>query len=64
MKPKPDEPEPDPVEDDEGDTLEGGEHRPRVTLYGVSSEELARMRAKQADEARRKQANMRAAREL
>lgn len=60
-----DEPEPEPDDDDDesADTLEAAEIRPGK-LFGVSSQELARMRAKQADEARRKQANMRAAREL
>lgn len=56
VKPKP---EPEPVEDEPAEQLEAAEIRPGK-LFGVSSEELARMRAKQDDEARRKQANMRA----
>lgn len=63
-EPVEDEPEPEQVEDEPAETLEAGLNYSGGTLFGVSSEELARMRAKQADEARRKQANMRAAREL
>lgn len=58
-----DEPEPEQVEDEPAETLEAGLNHTGGTLYGVSAEELARMRASQAAYAAKKVAYMRAVRE-
>lgn len=58
-----DEPEPEPVEDEPAETLEGGLNHTGGKLFGVSAEELARMRASQAAYAAKKVAYMRAVRE-
>ena len=60
VKPKP---EPEPLEDEPAEQLEAGLNHTGGQLYGVSAEELARMRASQAAYAAKKVAYMRAVRE-
>ncbi len=62
VKPTP-KPEPEPVDDEPAEQLEAGLNYTGGTLYGVSAEELARMRASQAAYAAKKVAYMRAVRE-
>lgn len=62
-KPEPEPDEPEQVEDGPAESLEGGLNHTGGQLYGVSAEELARMRASQAAYAAKKVAYMRAVRE-
>lgn len=62
-QPEPEPDEPEQVEDEPAETLEGGLNHTGGQLYGVSAEELARMRASQAAYAAKKVAYMRAVRE-
>lgn len=55
-----DEPELEPVEDEPAETLEAGLNHTGGTLYGVSSEDLAGMRARQAEREQEKRRVMRA----